>query len=187
MEDKNYIRCDKDCYFFKYVNVGGRMYKWCFHKCNNGLIDSTKFAKECIYFCDTILDFGLSIDELPRNQKEQRNKKIKQKSKVFRYHYSIRNKVAHIISKFDHWILILSNNEEHLFHQNIGRVAEYADVMLLNPAEFHLHKVLRNEPMAIQQMFEIIENHDIYVLKNRYHASIKKQMGELMHRRQVFK
>lgn len=174
MEYKKILNC-KDCYFFFNVNIGGKMYPWCFHTSNNGLIRNARIANHCSGYDDFKDNVDLKPDSMSKNQKDQRNNKIKRKSQIFRFHYKINNKIAYIISRFSHWIIVLSDDKEHLYHQNITKPYEYEHMLLFNKPEFHLHKVLDNSPMAIQELFEEIENHDIYVLKHRYQASIRSE------------
>lgn len=170
----------RKCYFFKNTNVGGKMYKWCFNTAQNGLIRDTDIANHCSYYDDLNSYYGLSPDLLGRNKKQQRSNKIKNKCQIFRFHYSIRDQVAIIISRFSHWKIILSGGKEHLFHQNIVNMYEYQNMQLFEQPGFHLHEVIENSPMAIQKNFEIIEEHDIYILKNRYHKSIASEKFEAM-------
>jgi len=166
-----------NCYFYKNVNIGGIFYPWCYNSFENGLLIGLTKARECQYFCLIADILNIVLQYLTRNQKLQRNNKIKQKCKIFRYSYNIENQVASIVSRFGHWILVLSDNKEHLFHLNMSistiNVKDYYDMFKIDKPDFHLHKVYENKPMAIQQVFNDIENHDIYVLNNRYHASIR--------------
>lgn len=168
--------CCNDCYFFKIVNIGGKSYNWCFNTNHDGFIRDVKVARYCKEFSEFKNITDLAPDFMSRNQKEQRNKKIKRKCQVFRYHYSINNKVASIISRYSHWLIILSNNKEYLFHQNIDKNHEYEYMYTYVQPDFHIHKVVDNTPMAIQILFEEIESHDIYVLKHRYQASIREKV-----------
>lgn len=167
------INCRK-CYFFKNVNIGGKMYNWCFNTTQHGQIKDVKKAINCSQYNDYSIDFNLTLDLLTKNQREQRNNKIKKKCQIFRFHYSIKDRVAVIISRFSHWVIILSDDKEHLFHQNqnTSKYYEYEQMPLFKKPDFHLHKVIDNSPMAIHQLFEEIENHDVYALKHRYHKSI---------------
>ncbi len=176
MEDKINAKsksCFK-CYFFKNVNIGGKMYHWCFNTANNGHIKNVNKADYCNQYNDYDIDFGLASDLLTRTQREQRNNKIKKKCQIFRFHYSIKDRVAIIISRFSHWVIILSDDKEHLFHQsqNTSKGYEYGQMPVFNKPDFHLHRVIDNTPMTIHKIFEEIENHDVYVLKYRYHASM---------------
>ncbi|MCQ4925036.1 hypothetical protein NE686_18185 [Tissierella carlieri] len=168
------INCRK-CYFFKNVNIGGKMHNWCFNTTQYGLIKDVKKAINCNHYNDFNYDFGLISDLLSRTRREQRNNKIKRKCQIFRFHYSIKDRVAIIVSRFSHWVIILSGDKEHLFHQNMSKLYEYEQMQLFKQPDFHLHKIVDDSPMAIQQLFEEIENHDIYVLKHRYHGSIKSE------------
>lgn len=147
------------------------MYSWCFNKNCHGLISDIDKAIECGYAINPSNVINTLIDKLSRNRRLQRNNKIKNKSKIFRFCYSIDNGVAIIISRFSHWILVLSKGKEHLYHQNsdIFKATEYASMLFDNPPEYHLHKVFEDNPMAIHQAFLEIENHDAYVVKNRYY------------------
>lgn len=170
----NNLNC-KDCYFLYNINIGGQMYSWCFHKDYHGMIKDLKIANKCCGYSEIENIIDLEPDEMSRNKKGQRNNKIKRKSQIFRFHYKINNKIAYIISRFSHWIIILSGGKEHLFHQNMTSLKEYEEMLLSEQPQFHLHRVIDNSPMAIQKLFDEIENHDIYVLENRYQASIKSK------------
>lgn len=168
----------RECYFYANVNIGGIMYAWCFNQVCQGLINDVDKAKGCIYATDSgILGIDIPADILSFNQKQKRCNKIKNKSKIFRFSYSVNNRVVNIISRFSHWVLILSEGKEYLYHQNtkVHEAPEYASMFYFDKPQFHLHKVFdNNDPMAIHQAFVEIENHDAYVLKNRYYKNIRK-------------
>lgn len=171
-----YLHC-VDCHHFFNVNIGGNIYNWCFNTTYNGLIESIDFANNCLEYKEMISPIGVAPDEMSRNKKEQRNKKIKRKVQVFRYHYKLVNRVAYVISRYDYWIIVLSNNAEYLFHQNIreeGGLGGYENMMLNDNPEFHLHSTLPNSPLAIHNIFNIIDNHDKYVLDNRIHKGVNE-------------
>lgn len=151
------------------------MYQWCFHKNHHGIIENFRIANNCHDYSEIENIIDLKPDGMSRNKKEQRNNKIKRKAQVFRFHYKINDRIAYIVSRFSHWIIILSGDKEHLFHQNMINLKEYEEMLLSEQPQFHLHKVIDNSPMAIQELFDEIENHDIYVLEDRYQASIKSK------------
>lgn len=166
------LKCH-NCYFFKNVNLGGRAYNWCFHTNFHGVLFKIK-KTSCSGYDEFRNIFDIKPDYLSKNQRIQRNNKVKRKCQVFRFHYSINNQIISIISRYSHWIIILSSDKEHLFHQNISKLYEYEQMQLFNKPQFHLHKVIDNSPMAIQSLFEEIDNHDTYALKYRYQGSIKR-------------
>jgi len=170
------IKKCRSCYFYKNVNIGGKMYAWCFNQDYNGLISDVSKAKECTYVSPIDLFFDIIVDKLSRNQNQQRNNKIKSKCQTFRFHYSIENGIADIISRYSHWILVLSDNKEHLYHQNMNifNSTDYSSMYLTNKPDFHLHKIFENSPMTVYQAFKEIEKHDTYVLENRYYRNIKR-------------
>ena len=165
-----------NCYHFFYVNIGGKVLPWCFHKSYSGLIESLKFANDCPEYNRVNNIFNtIEPDEMTKTRKNQRNNKIKRRVEVYRYHYKIINKVAYIISRYSYWVVILSDDKEHLYHQNMIKLSDYEQMYLLEKPEFHLQIKLPNSPMAIKEIFDIIDSHDRYVLEERFNAASRSK------------
>ncbi len=96
------------------------------------------------------------------------NKKIENKIQeccsIYRYSYNIYYNFAFVTSRYDHWTLVQSDNEVHLYHKNSKYSLKTTEQ---NINEYHLQQSYQRTLTSIYRIFNYIDEHDKYVLSNR--------------------
>ena len=152
-----YTNICSECIYFKVVPLIGNELLWCFQKSISKEVEDISQGLSCPFHIrqNKILDF--KPDRLSKNDSKIRNTKIRKMACMFRFPYSIVDRVASIVSRHDYWILILKDNLEYLYHKNRVKI---------EGSEYHLQKSFKKD-LGVENAFIYIDGHDYYVFNNR--------------------
>lgn len=163
------IKDDKschECFHFKYVPIAGQEASWCFNKNIFFSLPEPKKMNSCTYLKKIVLPFEF---DKPPGDYSIRNKKIRSFCLIYRYLYNIFVEVAFITSRYDHWAIVGSVNNEQLYHKN-SKLDRKTNK--LNANCYHLQKTFADGQQQMCQLFRYIYDHDHYVLENRVLRSV---------------
>ncbi len=160
--DSNEHHCDM-CIFFRFIPYQFGTIRWCFSSEINHQIISVEDGHNCLQFKRQLLPVDINIKRQSKVNRKKRREKIIKMALTFRYNFRIIDEIAYLDSRYEHWLLLLSDDKEHLYHKN----SEYIPTALGKKDDFHIQKIFKNEPLVIFKVFEYIEDHDKYVLRER--------------------